>query len=53
MSLVELFKKGPENINAERPLSFSLLQTEMGIFMLDQDVEIIQVNGPYIGLPSN
>ncbi|MDO8460680.1 MAG: hypothetical protein Q7S74_06225 [Nanoarchaeota archaeon] len=50
MSLVELFKKGPENINDERALAFSLLQTEMSVFMLQLDVEVLQVNGPYIAL---
>ena len=48
MSLVELFKKGPENINEKKSLAFSLLQTEMSVFMLDLDVEVLQVNGPYI-----
>jgi len=48
MPLTKLFKTGPEDINNERPLDLSLLETEMNIFMLDPDIEVKQVNGIYI-----
>jgi hypothetical protein len=48
MPIIKLFKKGPEDINIERPISLSLLETEMSMFMLDPDVEVKQANGPYI-----
>ncbi len=48
MTLVELFKKGPEDLRKENPTALSLLQTEMDTFMLQLNIEVHQVNGPYI-----
>lgn len=48
MSLVELFKKGPEDIDKKEPKALSLLETDMSMFMLQLDIEVQQVNGPYV-----
>ena len=47
MSLVKLFKKGPEDLKNES-LALSLLEVEMSTFMLQLNIEVHQVNGPYI-----
>ena len=48
MSLVELFEQGPEEVNKERPIARSLLQTKMNVFTIQLDIEVQQVNGPYV-----
>ena len=48
MPLVNLFKSGIEDISKERPTALSLMQTEMDIFMLQLDIDVRQVNGPYV-----
>jgi len=48
MPLIKLFKQGPEEIDKERPLALSLLETEMSTFTLDPKIKVEQVNGPYV-----
>ena len=48
MSLVKLFRSGVENVDKENLLALSLMQTEMDIFMLRLDIDVKQVNGPYV-----
>ena len=48
MSLVKLFKSDVENVGKENPLALSLMQTEMNVFMLQLDIDVRKVNGPYV-----
>jgi hypothetical protein len=48
MPVVKLFRSNPERIDKENPTALSLLQVEMDTFMLGLDVEVRQVNGPFV-----
>ena len=48
MTLVELFKSGVESVEKEDPRALSLMKTAMDLFMLQLDVDVKQVNGPYV-----
>ncbi len=48
MTLVKLFTSRPENVGNESPMALSLLQIRMDTFMLQLDVDVRQVNGPYV-----
>jgi len=48
MPIVKLFQKGPVDLKKDSNLEISLLETEINIFMLQPDVVVHQINGPYV-----
>ena len=48
MSKVKLFSIGPVLDGVDARNALGLLETQMNVFMLELDIEIKQVNGPYV-----
>ena len=48
MPLVKLFRSKVEEFSRESQLALSLMQTEIDVFMLPLDIDVRQVNGPYV-----